>query len=341
MLRKPGIRNGLFTLTILAACSLTSGAADLVNLSVEIDGWTMMPIAENGATTHIIAARNDDEALTTDIDVVLYEKTTDGWAGSAYAPSVTKEDAILDLADEFALPDPFSGEWHIDLDAEDVLDHVLPRVGFGKGFFVTDPLYLIAHQMNDPEPLAEGAEDSGLPAGSSSINTGSISGGTPIGDPQPVDGCGCENACIQDSIAAGVDASLTDPSLDLDTIELLAFTESQNLLACCVPWTWTANTPPPGNWFCGPGSSWSLDSQSVHGCTYRRTATRIVTRVRVKRCLNCTRHTWTQICIQTGDIIHTTLRDTNGACVPPPSSTCGTPTDNFQNGSWTPPGPPC
>jgi len=78
-----------------------AAASDLVDMSVEIDGWTMLPFADAGATTHIIATRNDDEALTTDIDVVLYEKTIDGWDGSAYDPSVTKEDALIDIADEF------------------------------------------------------------------------------------------------------------------------------------------------------------------------------------------------------------------------------------------------
>ncbi len=147
---------------------LTSGALahDLVNISVEMDGWTMLPIADAGATTHIIATRNDDEALFTDIDVVLYEKTADGWSGSAYDPTITKEDALIDIANEFGLSDPMSGDWMIDLDQEDVLDYTLPRAAFGKGFFVTDPLYAIANHIDDPEPLAEGAEDAGLAAGS-------------------------------------------------------------------------------------------------------------------------------------------------------------------------------
>lgn len=320
-------------------CSVAAGAADLVNLSVEIDGWTLMPIAENGATTHIIATRNDDETLTTDIDIVLYEKTATGWSGSAYDPSVTKEDAMIDLADEFGLSDPFGGDWHIDLDAVDVLDHVLPRVGFGKGFFVTDPLYVIAHQVDDPEPLAEGAEQSGLSAASGAANTGSISsgsgGGSDSGPPQSTD-CGCD-ACIQDSIAAGVDASLSDPTLDLDAIELIAYAESQNFISCCIPWTWTVRTNPWSSWFC-QGAWVYTGPASTSGCNWERTATRQQTRKRKHRTAGCTVCTWTQFRSESGTITTTTLRDpTTGVCNTPTG--CGTPTSVDDRQDWTPPSP--
>lgn len=320
---------------MLLSCVASAQGGELVNLSVEIDGWTMMPIAENGATSHIIAARNEDETLTTDIDVVLYEKTADGWSGSAYDPSVTKEDAMIDLADEFGLPDPFGGEWHFDLDPEDVLEHMLPRVGFGKGFFVTDPLYVIAHQVDDPEPLAEGAEDAGLAAGSGAINTGSVSGGgADVGPPQPTD-CGCD-ACIQDSIAAGVDASLADPTLDLDAIETIAHAESQNLLSCCIRWTWTANTWPWGPWYCSGG--WALDpdfnspiwnSGCSVNCHYERDVSRDRTRTRIRRTWGCARCAWVEICTETGQQkARATVDLSNFGCNLPAGFTCPATPDN-------------
>lgn len=298
------IRGHWFLNVTLLVATATTQAADIVNLSVEIDGWTMTPIVENGATTHIIATRNDDETLTTDVDVVLYERTANGWAGTAYDPSVTKEDAVLDLADEFGLPDPFGGKWHIDLDADDVLGHVLPRVGFGKGFFVTDPLYVIAHQLNDPEPLAEAAENSGLPAGSSAINTGSIGGGAVADPPQPIGSC-CD-VCLQDSIAAGVDASLSDPTLDLDAIELIAYAESQSQSSCCWPWTWTTSTTETGCTGTGPWVLFDSDVASLGSgyqlqCRYRRPVTDTQTRNRIRRCADCTRIPFSQSRTRTGE----------------------------------------
>jgi len=166
-------------------------ASDLVNISANIDGWTILPIADAGATTHIIATRDDDQALTTDIDVVLYEKTPTGWDGFAYDPSVSKEDAMVDLATEFGLDDPFGGTWLIDLDPANATGSALPRQPFGKGFFVTDPLYLIANQLPDPNPLVQSAQSAGMPAGGGAINTGSV-GGTNVGPPS---NCDC-NLCI-------------------------------------------------------------------------------------------------------------------------------------------------
>lgn len=307
MVQRIKLDNRLMSVALVSACAWVATGADLVNLSVEIDGWTMMPIAENGATTHIIAARNEDETLTTDIDVVLYEKTATGWSGTAYHPSVTKEDAMIDIANEFGLSDPFGGEWLIDLDEIDVLDHVLPRVGFGKGFFVTDPLYVIAHQMNDPEPLVEAAESEGLAAGSGAANTGSISGGggsTPVGPGQPI-GCGCD-ACIQDSIAAGVDASLSDPTLDLDAIESIAHIESQNQISCCLPWTWTTTTTTAGCTGTGPWALFDSDVVIIGGgyqlqCRYKRPVTDTQTRDRIRRCFDCTRIPFSQTRTRTGE----------------------------------------
>ncbi len=332
-------------------------ASDLVNFSVEIDGWTMLPIAENGATTHIIAARNDDEALSTDIDVVLYEKTTNGWEGAAYDPSVTKEDAMIDLADEFGLSDPFGGEWQIDLDADDVLEFVLPRVGFGKGFFVTDPLYAVAQLLENPEPLAEAAEGSGEAAGSSAINTGNVSsgtGGSDAGGPQSTD-CGCENACIQTAIAVGADIYLAaDPTSQieaddaLDAADLAIETYLQTLFPCCRRRTVT-NTFNSGSWVCGPWvptgpASPVLLSEGLWVCEYTRTSTRNQTRTRIRTCWDCTRCTWRENRTQTHTESYSSefySIDNPPACPGPTGApSCSSITAN-PSGSWTPATPPC
>lgn len=329
---------------VVLSCAAAAQGGEIVDFSVEVDGWTMMPIAENGATTHIIAARNEDETLTTDIDVVLYEKTIDGWSGSAYDPSVTKEDAMIDLADEFGLPDPFGGEWHFELDPEDVLEHMMPRVGFGKGFFVTDPLYVIANQIDDPEPLAEGAEDAGLPAGSGAINTGSLSGGgADVGPPVPTD-CGCD-ACIQDAIFAAAEALLSELDMLVEDIHAVYTQELVDRGGCAcnggIVHSRRTNIPV---WTCGP---WRLiDSTPISGgtgfsCKCERTMTRTITRNCVIVCANspgCPSFVYIQSRTQTSSEIKFTVGET---CSPPAIGICGPPSTSVQTSGWVGSPPVC
>jgi hypothetical protein len=340
--------NRMVSVTLVAGCALTATAADLVNLSVEIDGWTMMPIAENGATTHIIAARNDDETLTTDIDVVLYEKTATGWSGWAYYPSVTKEDAMIDIADEFGLSDPFGGEWHIELDQVDVLDHVMPRVGFGKGFFMTDPLYQIADAMDDPEPLAEAAEDGGMAAGSGAANTGSFTnGGTPIGDPSPIGDCGCD-ACIQTTIASRVDQFYNQQLFTLaDASQSIVDDLAGLMLACC--WPSDVSSTTNGLWSCGPwGPPTRTDSSSIgsDNCLYERTVTRTRYKFGTIVCFDCTRLNYSQTCTETGtQTARTTVEDSVPCPVagpdPADEPTECRPYTGVTHTAWAPPKPTC
>jgi len=345
----------------------TSGALahDLVNISVEMDGWTMLPFADAGATTHIIATRNDNEALATDIDVVLYEKTINGWDGSAYDPSVTKEDALIDIANEFGLADPLGGSWQVDIDQANVLEFVLPRVGFGKGFFVTDPLFDIAIHIDDPEPLAQGAEDAGLPSGSGAINTGGISGGglggSDAGGGQTVGGCGCDQACIQYMIAAGSDVyALSNPTTQeeadqaLDDADLAMADYVIAFFPCCRKRTVT-NSFNDGNWACG---AWTLtngptpaggQANYMFNCSYSRTATKTQTRTRIRTCRNCVRCTWRQT--RTLTSVEQTTRSTVTAFPPtlpvcPPAPISGPGCSGFEvdddlTTAWTPASPCC
>ena len=327
-----------------------------MKISVEIDGWTVLPIADQGVTTHLIATRDDDEALFTDIDVVLYERLDDGWSATAYDPQVTKEDAMVDLASEFGLADPHDGDWWIDLDEEDYLDYILPRVPFGKGFFVTDPLHDIAQFLDDAEPLAEGAEDSGLAAGSSAINTGSITGtpiggGGDVGGPQPGGGgedCGCEDACIQESILIGTNAYLADQSLDAEAVEAIAYDYLQTALACCIPHTWRVG---PVTKSCSPVGGWAFAgsrNQSIAGgrrltCDYTRTVVETKTRKCIKRCFDCTKLPHTQVSLRTGTQTTSISIDYQGVvppCPPPGSPLCAV-TDGTTWGPWGPPPPTC
>ena len=325
-----------------------------------MDGWTMLPIADAGATTHIIATRNDDEALFTDVDVVLYEKTATGWSGSAYDPSVTKEDAMIDLADEFGLSDPMAGDWMIDLDEIDVLDHIMPRVPFGKGFFVTDPLYNIANHIENPEPLAEGAEDAGLPAGSGAINTGGVSssgsGGTNVGGGQSADGCGCDDACIQTMISEGADVYLAanpttqeEADIALDHADL-AMADYMEVNAFCCRIREVVNSFDPGAWGCGPFALVSGPSPSTNtnlfNCSYSRTISRTQTRTVIRTCRDCiTRCTWRQTRTQSGSqparSSVTAFSPAVPVCPPGPIVTpaCVAPSE-FDETDWVP-GPAC
>lgn len=307
-------------------------ASDLVGFSVEIEGWSVLPISDAGETTHLIAARIEAETLTTDIDVVLYERFGDIWTASAYDPSITKEDAMLDLSSEFGLSDPFLDQWLVGLNEENVLDFILHRVPFGKGFFVTDPLYNVAQLLDDPEPLVEGAEDAGLAAGSGAINTGVLSGGSDVGSPQPTN-----EDCIYISIAAGVDAYLSDPDLNVEDIELIAHDEMEAMICFCIEWTWRGRAGAWSSWTC---TGWNLvASDPVAGtCTYSTYASRQRSASNRKRCYNCTVLNWTTFETQYGALTLTVPMGPGGSCSPP--AACGAPQSSTSTG-WVPPDPNC
>jgi hypothetical protein len=317
-------------------------ASDLVDMSVEVDGWKMLPVSDLGLTTHIIAARVDDQLSTTDIDVVLYEKTAGGWSGTAYDPSVTKEDAMVDLAAELGLADPFGGTWQIVLDPSNSIGIASPRLAFGKGFFVDDPLYFIANQLPDPEPLAQLAESAGLAAGSGAINTGSI-GGTDIGGGQSTN-CGCD-ACIQDSIAAGADAFLANPSMLVEEIDdvIGASLAASPGGGCCIERT-TCGPISFGPWSC---TGWSLNDHNPHtgNCEYVRTAFRLQTIRCSKICSDClTKVSFTQNRIESGDIFWVTGGTQYPSDCTEPTVSCSSSVFFIQDlttTNWTPPPPSC
>jgi len=320
-------------------------ASDLVDISVEIDGWTMLPIADAGATTHIIATRDDDQALTTDIDIVLYEKTPTGWDGSAYDPSVSKEDAMVDLATEFGLADPFGGTWLIDLDPINATGApVIPRQPFGKGFFMYDPLYFIANQLPNPDPLAQSAEAAGLPAGGGAINTGSV-GGTNVGGAQSTN-CGCDNGCIQYSIAAGADAFLADSTMTVETIDdVIGANYAARPGGGCCPEMTTCGQISNGPWYCTAWTFVGMESIEQLGyCVYTRNVFRIQTINCRKRCSDClTTLNFTQNRQQFGDAFtHTGPTALPGDCVAPLRNPCnGSGVAEFATTGWSPPPPAC
>jgi hypothetical protein len=231
-----------------------------------------------------------------------------------------------------------------------VLDHVMPRVPFGKGFFVTDPLHDIANQMDDPEPLAEAAENSGLAAGSGAANTGSVSsgpGGTGLGGASSTS-CGCDNACIQSSIAVGIDAYLADTSLTIAEVEAIANEDVELALACCLCWTWytpTTTTCTPGAWAVTGSGTHIENGVTVLRCTYSRPVTLVDTRTARRRHNNCTRTTTVQTRTRTGT--QTTTVDTPYfSTLPPPCPTpaggaCNAVGPTTQTVPWGPPRPPC
>ena len=259
---------------------------------------------------------------------------------------MTKEDAIIDLAAELGLPDPFGGEWDLTLDTDDVLEHVLPRKPFGSGFFAADPFYPIASQMPNPQPLAEGAEEAGMPAGGSMINTGNVSGGgtggSAGGHSNPCAG-GCSTVCLQNSVAAGVDAFLADPTIGVAGAAAKDSEVWYGLAGCCFPRSWRT-TPVPGPWTCGP---WVFQYSSPGGmagknCHYIRNTTRTVSRGYTRRCLDCTMIIITQTATETST---QTGRVTVAAGDPCPAGgpvglACA-PTGSISRGAWTPGPPAC
>ena len=329
-------------------CTSISLGTELSGVSVDVDGWTMVPLRDAAGVTHMIAARDEDELRMTDIDVVLYTRSAAGWDAEAYDPVVTKEDALLDIAAEFGLPDPMDGGWGIELDAEDVSGVAGTRAPFKTGFFTDDPLSEAADAMDNPQPLVEVAESLGLPSGGSLANTGNV--GSQI-DPQPspLDGCGCTVInCLQDSIALGIDAMITDAAMSLEDGEAVAHDAMQAAFACCIPWTWSSWTGPWSAWACTSGwvnTGHADQSAGTTTCFYRRDVERSRMRTRVRRCFNCNIIAGHQNQRQTGEQETTQLVPRGSACPPTPASgpscTSGPNVGTITSTGWTPPLPPC
>jgi hypothetical protein len=327
---------------------------ELVPISVEVDGWTILPIASDGATSHLIATRDDHMALATDIDVVLYGRTATGWLGSAYDPSVTLEDAAIDLAAEFGLTSPMEGSWLIDLDPAGITGHILPRADFESGFFTADPLYMIAVQLDDPDPLAEAAEQSGFPAATSTVNTGRTPAGPGTvypGEPQPIDeNCLRSGADVKDVIAAGMDAYASGTATNISEVQAAASTFESGTRACCLPITWTFWS----NTICTSATPWTLSTYSIpvtiltleHFCVYQRTVSGVQTRLRVKQCFDCTVLAFTQVRgVSQNQRVETrsfyTLPAAPPPCPGPPSSQCTLTGSVSGTGPFAPPPPAC
>lgn len=329
-----------------------ANAADLAGVTSGVDGWTLVPLHDGAATSHIVAARDDDKARDTDIDVVLYIRTAEGWEAEAYEPSTGKEDALIALAAEFGLPNPMSGDWGIeDLDPEAVTGFAPPRAAFKTGFFADDPLSDAASGMSDPGPLVEAAETLGLPAAGSAVNTGSL-GAVPI---DPIDMCGCQQVpCIQAAIAAGVDAKLSDPSLTFEEVVAITGAEFYLTLGCCFP-GWHSETGPWSDWTC-PNPTWinvgrEPGSSGSDECVYERVVERSRMRVYYKRCIDCTQIWVVQTRFERGiqrvkDLIDTYDPD----CPATPDSELDVPecedgpsalTGGTNTTPWQPPIPPC
>lgn len=333
------------TLAALCATTLSVHAQDLVNLGVEIEGWDIQPLADVDGITHLIVARIDDAERTTDIDAVLYTLETDGsWSAEAYDPQMTKADALRDLSIEFSLPDPSSGDgWLIDVDPEDFIDYIVPRQPFGKGFFVTDPLYMIAHQVDDPEQLAEAAEQEGVAAASSAANTGAVfGGGGGTGAPGTVGmDCGCDDLCIQDAIADGASALIDDPSMSVSEVDSVIGDSLEARLMCCLPRI-TRCIHTYGSWNC---SGWQFQGtlQTTGGvlCIYKRDVFRQQSRNCIRVCFNCNSFTFNQSRLQSGTEEQRTSATNSAACAPPPSGGCGSRGGNWSYTNWSPPPPAC
>ena len=336
-------------LGLIAAVAFSSVCVggEYAGVTIKIDGWTIVPIHDTLATTHLIALRDDDELRTTDIDTVLYTRTSAGWDAEAYAPGVSKEDAMIDLANDLQLSDPMLLNLDLGLDAPDVTGVDATRAPFGKGFFVSDPLYAAAEVLENPQPLTELVENIGGASAGSAINTGGVSA-NPV-DPQPWDeNCGCA-LCLQDSIAAGIDAMVGDPTVDVIEAEGIAHTDLHTAFSCCWRWTWRGASTLIGcntTWGPSTGCVWNtLHCAMV--CDFTGTSTCTYTRTNSRRTWACVRCTWTETGTKTGPVSCTSTEyfiDQNcvnpgAGYVPPTSPDCSNP----QPGggiTWTG-SPPC
>ena len=291
-------------------------------------------------------------SLTSELPGIYPDSSCGFIAADACGAATGKEDALIALATEFNLPDPMSGDWGVEgLDPLSVTGFAGPRMAFKTGFFEADPLSEAASAMSNPEPLVQTAEGLGLPAGSSVVNTGSVGGI----EPQPVpEECGCAaGLCIQDAIAAGVDAKIADPELEFEAVEIIAYEAwmgGEPRFFCC-PGEWTrwegAWTP----WVCT--SQWRYidtipQTGGTDACVYIIDIERRKERIRIKRCLNCITISRRQTQIQLGTMEHREFVPRGTPCPtlpqnPPNCNPAAGPSAGYDVliFPWTPALPPC
>lgn len=339
---------------VLAAAGGFAVAGEYAGVTVEVDGWTIIPVHDTVATTHLIALRDDDALRATDIDAVLYTRTASGWDAKAYAPGVSKADALVDLAADLGLGDPMALDWELGVDPSGLTGGDFTRAPFGKGFFLSDPLYPAAAAMADPEPLAEFVEALGGASASSAVHTGSV---TPIDEPD-IGGTG-EGGCVtalQDALAFGLDAMIADPTVDLVEVDNLTQWYSQSNFACCWPRTWTNWQGPWSAWDCVGGTGWAFTGRTLlpggqDNCNFKRQVQRSRMRTRVRRCFNCSQTAVHQTQTQTGwqvGVGGPVLRGAPcpaGPNAPWPNCNAGpnavNPALRTQTSGWSPALPPC
>lgn len=345
---------------MIALTSSACAAGEYAGVTVEVDGWTLIPVHDSIATTHMIALRDDDELRMTDIDSVLYTRTPTGWDGAAYAPGVSKEDALVDMAADLGLSDPMALDWELNIQAADLTGGQVERAAFGSGFFASDPLYAAATAMDDPEPLAEMIETLGGASASSAANTTK----NPVGDPIPGNTGDCDNdsgGCLiapQESIAFGIDAMLAGQASDIIEAEGLANDHDLAFSCCCRPSTWTNWLGPWSSWDCVGGTSatwqfdlWYLSSTGQQKtCQFKRLVYRSQQRTRVKRCFNCNQYAVHQTRTEYGwQVDQAAPVLATDPCPSSPSSSmlCTDPPNGWHFGYWNtttpwgPPLPPC
>ncbi len=198
--------------------------------------------------------------------------------------------------------------------------------------------------MDDPQPLADGAEDSGFAAAGSSVNASGGSfgqpggGGSDAGRPTVVGDC-CDQLCIQVMIAAGVDVANAGGTLqDIDDA-MEAFLQQTN--ACCWPRV-VCQGIQSGSWICNAWRFTGFSPTQGGQCGYERDTWRQQTRTCIKTCWSCARLSYTQTRIETRTEITITFASSSSNCQAPPSGGCaGYTLGDASYTGWSPPPPPC
>ncbi len=299
------LTSGFLTLSM---CGGSSFGQSLGLISIELDGWSYLPVIDQGDVEAIVCLRSQESGLS--INALWCEPSGDGaWSALAWEGASPEEissfvfdhvGATAETLDNLALL------WPVEIDPALVLIYLQNPVNpapFGDGVFLGDVLELL---ISDYPEVLEPLESVGYSAVSSlsgsSISGGTFGGGTPSQPPvRKDDEC---VAAVELLNILEISFESTDVSIDIFSqvfedemaaansncgcVEKTVALSSTGWVYTCGPWIQTAVIQ--------PGGLTNTDCKF----NFERTVSGINTKIRKHTYPNCSTATCTQTMFREG-----------------------------------------
>lgn len=327
------IREVLALTATITVCSHVSADKRVEAQSIEMDGWTFIPIVDDAGTPttdddtlHSFVALLDPSLVQgNQIAAILYAKDDEaegGWRGAAWTTQ-DQWSVFGFMRDAYAISGDDADYWETTQPRPSIIESAPPPEPYRRGLFENDPL---DEQVGPDDPARQAMVEVLVLAGYQAANL-KIEEADLYAD----------SALVLGALEYGVLAKRVD---GLDP-EAAANGQVVAGLGWCVPWTWTTY----GAWT-GTGSGpWTLIGSAGIGvpgsiplsCKYQRTFTQTQTCSRLHRWFHCAYTTCFQS--RTRTVVETATCDDPEqelSCPPQPVGNVTTVAASGEPTSWTP-----